>query len=469
MHSACMFRSRGVKHARNRTTGTDRQGSVVGMRMEECTAFWIAFFVPLALFVGVAAASPVGALESLLHHTHAPRSRSERHVTHRQPFSRLTNPSRISGKQHEGLVNRIPATLQFTCQQGIPLNILTLDDQEPESVRVVGQCLWVDGASIPCDASRAKKRVRIKADAESCRSMCARYEKCLSFVTNHRGECFLRRERLGSPSAAVDETVGCAKLEGFAADWRAKHWPISGNYRLADIVRCSTIPGLAFYCGGLDAVNVRRLWPGSLANDYMALVGKRRARPTIDDAHVHLAKIIKARHEAGGGGCPEPWPALSACVLHVRLGDIFRDCSGASNRDCTNHGAAELWRGGPGIGVFANTKFIQPRGYFERVLDAMPTNTSSVVIVGSHLNVTREQEYLRLLTTLFVSRGLLVRWRLSSNPSGSHHQVDCDVQFMSAASCFIPSGGGFSNMVANLVRHRAGMVVRGRAGTATGA
>ena len=41
-----------------------------------------------------------------------------------------------------------------------------------------------------------------------------------------------------------------------------------------------------------------------------------------------------------------------------------------------------------------------------------------------------------------------------------HRQVDCELLFMARSRCFVPSGGGFSQLVAQMVERKGGSVMK---------
>ena len=345
----------------------------------------------------------------------------------------------------------IPLDLQFTCKR---------------NVQVSGGCI---GGRCPF------KDIEI----ERCRAMCSTRRTCSSFIHNKYGACFLKDGDLfAGADDPVHQTIACAKLQTVAkhaAVWRKKTWPFSGFYRLSDILRCSHVldplSESAFPCGGLDAVNIRRLWPGSLGDEYSRHVSLP-TRPRHEERHLAprmsaLASVLESRMHAGFS-CGEPPPVASSCVFHIRMGDVFRDCDGRS-LDCTNRSAADLWSGDPHGKAWSTTageEMIQNRAHFEHALNRLPKWASTIVITAASTAagpwLGKEREYIELLSALVRSRGLRVRRRVQATaPSDgfNHTKVDCDFLFMSAAACYLPSGGGFSNLVANFVQHRGGFIL----------
>ena len=342
----------------------------------------------------------------------------------------------------------VPATLQFTCQRDVHAGGLCLHGACPHK----------------------------NVEAERCRAMCAHKRACGSFMHNRYGECYLKTNELTTRAdLATHGTVACAKLNAAAADWRRSTWPFSGFYRLGDSFWCSPLrqPQLnrqEFYCGGLDAVNVRRQWPGSLIDKYAQLASKlaerhqRRLAPRI----ALLANII-GNSTLAADACGEPHPSPSSCVFHVRLGDVFRDCTGGAG-DCTNRTAAELWEAqGRSWRATIGERKIRTRTHFEQALNNLPKRIDTVVIVGAALvaGPSKESDYVELLAAFLESRGMRVQRRVQTRVAVDgfdHAKTDCEILHMTAATCYLPSAGGFSNVVGRLVKHRGGTVLLG-AGT----
>ena len=349
---------------------------------------------------------------------------------------------------------RIPNTLQFTCR---------MDAQAGGAC--IGQC-------------------PVHVEAERCRRMCAQREACRSFLTNVYRECYLKtggfRTDIEDPE---HQTVACSKLTGPSSKWRKTTWPYSLFYRLGDIFTCSyrSYRDL-FFCGALDVVNVQRLWPGSLAAEYLdhlqgIAATKQETLLQTHDRVKLFSRVVSQRLEA-----PTQCTfrrSRSSCVLHVRVGDIFRNCSeldGAGpekrnlgkvtrSKDCTLHSARGLWEGdghgGRARGQTFGEKKILPRAYFEHALREMPNSTKVVILVHAAPSTLIDKEYLELLRAFIISHGLEVigtPWK-PSHDGLDYQQTDCDLLFMSSSSCFVPSGGGFSGLVSKVVRHLGGRVL----------
>ena len=312
---------------------------------------------------------------------------------------------------------------------------------------------------------------------------CVQAGGCASYTFNAYGRCYLH-SALGRDDECASQcrmqgraddlrhgTVTCARMTGYEATWREKTWPFAGMYRLTDIVRCSRLAehlitlqnesrtNVPFFCGALDPANIRLQWPGSIGDSYV-----QQAKVPYD---LEALKTVIDRQVTLSSSCGAARPGLAACVFHIRAGDIFRSCTATHTSDCVAHSAEELWRGrGPNGTAWQSTngeKMVQPRSYFERALRHLPKGTRSAIIVGQFSTQagTPEAGYVALLTAWLEARGLTVlRHQAVVRGQFDHRQVDCELLFMARSRCFVPSGGGFSQLVAQMVERKGGSVMK---------
>lgn len=181
-------------------------------------------------------------------------------------------------------------------------------------------------------------------------------------------------------------------------------------------------------------------FPGSIATEYLH-------RTIVPDDFDTLARIVRDRSNVA-------LPRSDTIVVHLRLGDVVLAP------------ASELWETVELIGPVDGTKYyVKPRSYYERILPLLPSNVSTVVLVGFALHdlkgtifsgkrdphETRSAEYRQLVQAWFESKGFIVKNREDQTP-------DDDLVFMSNAEFYVYSGGGFSRIVGECVKRLGGKV-----------
>jgi len=188
-------------------------------------------------------------------------------------------------------------------------------------------------------------------------------------------------------------------------------------------------------------------WPTSLACRYL--------QATSDESNFHvLAWLV-------GMTSPGLAPVADSAVVHLRVGDVFSE-NYARLRDMSTEQILQ----GPLIcvpGVFSDAQhggalrhcYVMNLAYYEEQVRRLPAHVRVIYLVGgSHYRegFWESSQYIRAVRAFFVSRGFWVQLRLGGNP-------DEDIVFMSRASYFIQGGGGYSLLLAGLVRQMNGTVL----------
>jgi hypothetical protein len=156
-------------------------------------------------------------------------------------------------------------------------------------------------------------------------------------------------------------------------------------------------------------------------------------------------------------------------VIHVRLGDVIDNhvrsvdafISGdyeVEHQSTTTTMIGKLWKKMERLGSSCKSEgYVKPFSYFEALSTTLPRDVTRVVMVsGSHMstkNPRKSQEYLRRLCEMWKQRGFAVEVRWNYPP-------DDDFAFMSQSKYFVPTGGGFGALVAVLVKHFGGVVLK---------
>lgn len=201
------------------------------------------------------------------------------------------------------------------------------------------------------------------------------------------------------------------------------------GYRLGDMIK-----GKKWREQAEGYAHHKKNFPDSIAVDYMDA--------TEDESNYDvLLKIIDS----------EKWkkrtPKLdykNLLVVHLRLGDVLEN----SPFTVKEHLSRYILENG--------NSYIRPLSYYERVLKKLPPKISEVLLItGFHLpekSFQKSLKFLKKINDFFTSKGF------KTSPPRIDNPADQDFLLMSNATHFIPSGGGFSWFVANMVKLKGGTV-----------
>ena len=160
---------------------------------------------------------------------------------------------------------------------------------------------------------------------ELCASGCAKNPACLAYTVDKGGrECRHLRRALIKRSKTNGSTYGVTSIAcrrtspAFSTNW-LKYIGLTGQYRLSDIMHCSTEVVAAFYCGGLGLGSLRRQWPLSIGRLYAEDAGQPRDIKVLQRAVQKRASMLNCSQAS-----MLPLPSTSDCVFHLRLGEIFK-------------------------------------------------------------------------------------------------------------------------------------------------
>ena len=187
-------------------------------------------------------------------------------------------------------------------------------------------------------------------------------------------------------------------------------------------------------------------WPASLACRYCRATNE-------ENNYKALADIIQNVDSANT-------PEADVAVAHLRVGDVLSD-----NWLGAGGSSVERILDGPPIcsGVWTNEDhggetrrcYIKNLAYYDIQIRKLPPSVRTVYLVaGSHHRggYQRSSDYIRGVRNFFNSKGFRVHLRLGGSP-------DEDVVFMSRAKHFIQGGGGFSILLAGVVKEMGGTVL----------
>ena len=103
-----------------------------------------------------------------------------------------------------------------------------------------------------------------------------------------------------------------------------------------------------------------------------------------------------------------------------------------------------------------NHNYVKPLDYYNRIINTIKKYkiTKILLIGGFHKggNHLKSYEYVRRIQNHFKNNGFECYTRINSNP-------DEDFLIMCYSKYFIPSGGGFSNIIKKIVNMKGGKVI----------
>ena len=198
--------------------------------------------------------------------------------------------------------------------------------------------------------------------------------------------------------------------------------------------------------GTVDKYHIAK-WPNSIAARYLT---------TTDDESNYkvLAQILQ--QEAEPTAVPTPADAL---VVHLRVGDVVEDVHLQYSVQTMVESPYEVCDPLPDQGNAHRHCYIHNGNYYRRQLAKLPADYDRhtvVLVAGAHQSspkgFPRSSEYIRRVAQLFSDEGFRhVQLRLAQPP-------DDDVAFMCRSKYFMQGGGGYSMMVAGVVKELGGNV-----------
>jgi len=143
----------------------------------------------------------------------------------------------------------------------------------------------------------------------------------------------------------------------------------------------------------------------------------------------------------------QPLPEHTA-VVHLRLGDT--NCIECWNDERNRKNPDKAW-----------SRYVYSRTHYEEIIRKLAkTDVSTIIITASTYHSWGNQtegykkgmRYVKLVNDLFTKHGYRVQERINCGTP------DEDFIFMSSAKYFVPAGGGFSKLVAKMVKKHDGRV-----------
>jgi len=171
------------------------------------------------------------------------------------------------------------------------------------------------------------------------------------------------------------------------------------------------------------------------------------------DMHVIQELVAEFKESLGVG------TSNSTVIAHLRLGDGLRSLSESSARDC--------WRDQRAChrSHSYDHYYAFPGSWYATVVQELPSNSSIIVLADKkhwtrtkdprNGNFERDEAYMFHFKDYFEARGHQVQFRETRTP-------DEDFVYACSAKIFISGGGGFSSLIADVVRANGGQVLKPR-------
>jgi hypothetical protein len=193
------------------------------------------------------------------------------------------------------------------------------------------------------------------------------------------------------------------------------------GYRLGDMVRWrGTHGGLNYHLTN---------YPNSIASEYLKKTIKTKDFKT-------LFNIFKKRSLGKVG------PDKNTLVIHLRIGDVIDNSKYSVDEHLEQ-------------GKFYGTRiYVKPLSYYQNIIKKIqkfPIN-KIILVGGYHTDSSHEKssKYIERIKTFF--NGYSLETRINNLP-------DDDFIFMGSASYFVPSGGGFSLIISEMVKMNGGLII----------
>ena len=179
-------------------------------------------------------------------------------------------------------------------------------------------------------------------------------------------------------------------------------------------------------------------FPNSITTEYL------KATPKKNDLPV-LFEIVKKRTT------PKLTPDKNTLLIHLRIGDVI-DNSVFSVDELLEeeriYGSQETIIRGSSLG-WRGDKYVKPLSYYQKILKTiqeLPIN-KIILIGGYHKDEehSKSEEYVSRIKAFFEKNKYSVKTRINEDP-------DEDFILMSNATYFVPSGGGYTQLLVKMVK-----------------
>ena len=176
------------------------------------------------------------------------------------------------------------------------------------------------------------------------------------------------------------------------------------------------------------------IYPNSIASEYLKKTNKS------NDINV-LYDIVKKRSNLIN------LPNNNELIIHIRIGDVIDKRNISVDEFLYNYYYDTNY-------FFYKLNYVKPYSFYKKIIDKLPKNINKVIFVGGYhykQDRTKSKEYISKLQKFFNSYGFDTSTRINNDP-------DEDFIYMSNAAYFVQSGGGFSQLIGNIVKKNKNIV-----------
>ena len=172
-------------------------------------------------------------------------------------------------------------------------------------------------------------------------------------------------------------------------------------------------------------------FPNSIATEYMLKTKK-------SEDYNQLLNIINKR---------KPKIKINNyVVVHLRIGDVI-DLSDKSLKEMLTR--YTIYKNG-------RTNYVKPLSYYNKIINKIRKyKIKNIILIGGYhtkQNHTKSYKYVKIIQKYFKQNGFNCYIRINNDP-------DDDFLIMCNSNYFVPSGGGFSTIIKNIVNMKGGQVI----------
>ena len=205
------------------------------------------------------------------------------------------------------------------------------------------------------------------------------------------------------------------------------------NYRLSDMFKNykRNVPmGYEYH---------KKNYPNSIIVEYMDKTTQGHQYDIMED-------IINKRHKLSNYKYIKKYKKY--IIMHIRIGDVIQ------HNECN---AYDLLYNNTNNCSYKYRNYVKSIQYYDNIIKQIKTNYKNYKVLfigGIHhkINHSKSYNYINLIKKHFEKNYIKVKLRINRD-------ADIDFLIMSKCKIFIPSGGGFSNVIQTLVTRNGGIIL----------